>query len=31
VLARTNTGLETLIDPGGGTDRYYRVVTPIQR
>jgi hypothetical protein len=31
VLARATTRLETLIDPGAGTNRYYRLVTPIQR
>jgi hypothetical protein len=31
VLARTNTRLEVLTDPSPGTQRFYRVVTPIQR
>jgi hypothetical protein len=31
VLARTNSRVETLIDPAPATNRYYRLVTPIQR
>jgi hypothetical protein len=31
VLVRTNTRIETVIDPDGSSRRFYRVATPVQR
>jgi hypothetical protein len=30
VLARTNSRMEIIADPAGGTNRFYRAVTPRQ-